>query len=147
MLTECGAAAATYGAAVICERALGLPPASLGERPAHSLIDGLAVGLLAGALAHAAAGLWGAPLAPGSPALSALLLAPVAEERLFRGVLCRILGPLASAVVFALVHLRGPLQTAALLAIGLVLARVFERHGLAACFGLHAGLNVAALPP
>ncbi len=92
------------------------------------------------------------------------LLAPVAEELMFRGLLLKIIeerrGPRAallfSAVFFALFHLLGigtqdPLRSAAVLMpqlflVGLILGRLAMRHGrLGPAIFTHAGFNLIAV--
>ena len=144
MLTALALAAAILAAAELGERALGLPPPFLG-RPRAGL-DGLATGLLTGALARGVAELVGMELGEGATGASVVLV-PIAEERLFRGLLSRALGPIWSSGLFALAHARDLESTVALFGVGILLARVFRIRGLVASTTLHAGLNVSALSP
>lgn len=90
--------------------------------------------------------------------VAAVLLAPIAEELLFRGLLYRALrvsrsvgaAALLSSAPFAVVHLEvvlsQPLALVALLVVGVVLALVYERTGgLLVPVALHAGYNATAL--
>lgn len=90
--------------------------------------------------------------------LAAVLLAPVAEELLFRGLLYRALrrrrgvavAAVVSAAVFAVVHLdvavTQPLALVGLALVGVVLALAYERTGgLLVPVAAHAGYNGAAL--
>jgi membrane protease YdiL (CAAX protease family) len=87
--------------------------------------------------------------------IGAVILAPVVEELLFRGVLLRALlrrvapvtAVLASAVIFALVHYVGDPHTLpflpALTGLGVVLAVVALRSGdLSTSIFIHAGFNL-----
>ena len=96
-MIEVGLVGAMLIAAVVGERALGLEPPDLGSRPVRDALDGAAIGLLLGGLAL------GAALAAGLPATRAnapetILLTPLAEERLFRSFLGRLLGALPSGL-------------------------------------------------
>jgi membrane protease YdiL (CAAX protease family) len=126
------------GVAVLGERISGLRPPRLA---AGGLLDGLAVGLLVGAVAQAGAAGLGVDVPTVGLSARTLLLAPIAEERLFRGCLSRALGPVPSSILFAAVHGSGALHLAALAAMGLGLWWAFEQRGLAASVGLHAGMN------
>jgi membrane protease YdiL (CAAX protease family) len=88
----------------------------------------------------------------------AVLLAPLAEELVFRGVLLRALGrrfsagpaALVSAAAFALAHLALDFQSAvavpALFVVGLVLALVVQRRGrLAPAVAAHMGFNLVGV--
>ena len=94
-------------------------------------------------------------LTVGLFAVGAIVLAPIVEELLFRGVLLRGLlrkmappaDVLVSAVIFALVHLIGDPNTLpflpALAALGVVLAVVALRSGnLSTSIFIHAGFNL-----
>ncbi len=144
MLTALGLAAAVLAAAELGERALGLPAPFLG-RPRTGL-DGLAMGLLAGALARGVAESVGMELGEAVTGAS-VVLAPIAEERLFRGLLSRALGPIWSSGLFALAHVRDAESTLALFGVGILLSRVSRTRGLIAATTLHAGLNVSGLAP
>ena len=87
--------------------------------------------------------------------IGAVVLAPIVEELLFRGVLLRALlrkvqpvtAVLVSAVIFALVHLVGDANTLpflpALTGLGVVLAVVTLRSGdLSTAIFIHAGFNL-----
>ena len=106
----------------------------------------LAMGLLTGALARGVAESVGMELGEAVTGAS-VVLAPIAEERLFRGLLSRVLGPIWSSGLFALAHARDVESTLALFWVGILLARVFRTRGLVASTTLHAGLNVSALAP
>lgn len=139
-MTEALLAAGLLLAARLGERVLRLP------RPDwtwNGLLDGLGCGLLLGAAV---------PLAtlpgptPGLPALlSSLVLAPWTEERFFRAFLARGAGAVPSSVLFGYVHGGGSIRWAGYTLVGLLLARLFGRHGLAAAVGFHAGLNACVL--
>ena len=144
MLTALGVAAAMFAAAKLGERALGLPPPFLG-RPRAGL-DGLAMGLVMGALARGVAESVGVEFSE-AVTVASVVLAPIAEERLFRGLLSRALGPIWSSGLFALAHARDVESTLALFGVGILLARVFRTQGLVASTSLHAGLNVSGLAP
>jgi membrane protease YdiL (CAAX protease family) len=131
-------------AAIVGERAVGLEPATLGTRPVRDALDGVAIGLLLGGLALGAAPAVGLP-ASRTPALASTLLSPLAEERLFRSFLGRLLGPVPSAILFSIVHAAGPTRSVGLVAVGLLLWSAFHRRGLAAAYGLHVGMNAALL--
>ena len=89
--------------------------------------------------------------------VTAVLLAPVAEELVFRGVLLRALGQrfgtrvalFGSAAAFAVVHLLDPnaaLAVPALFVVGLVLARqVHESGRLGRALATHLGFNLAGV--
>ena len=90
--------------------------------------------------------------------VAAVLLAPIAEELLFRGLLYRALrrrrsvavAAVVSAVLFAVVHLdvavTQPLALVGLTLVGVVLAVVYERTGsLLVPVAAHAGYNGTAL--
>ncbi len=141
MLSALGLAGAMYAAAELGERGLGLPPPFLGGP--RAALDGLAVGLLPGALARAAAGSAGVELSEA--AWASVLLTPIAEERLFRGLLSRALGPVWSSGLFALAHVRDFESTLVLFGVGILLTRVFRARGLIAATTLHAGLNLSVL--
>lgn len=102
--------------------------------------------------------------------LAAVVLAPVTEELLFRGVLLRALRPrgprfalVVSSLIFSAVHILGldqdrPLQSAAvvlppLFVLGLLLAWITQRSGrLGPAIFIHSGWNLLAafvllLPP
>ena len=101
--------------------------------------------------------------AEGRPAMVAVvvvavLLAPLAEELVFRGALLRALGrrlsvgpaALVSAAAFALAHLVLDFQSAvaapALFVVGLVLAAVVQRRGrLAPAVAAHMGFNLVGV--
>lgn len=95
------------------------------------------------------------PATPGAVALAAftaVVLAPVAEELLFRGLLQRLTrrlwGPvpaiLVSALVFGMVH-GEPWYLFGLIALGLLLAWVYETTGsLTPCIALHATHNAVS---
>jgi membrane protease YdiL (CAAX protease family) len=102
----------------------------------------VAVGLVLGGALCAATALLGLAPQPAGPVFGSVLVAPLAEERLFRGFLGRAVGGVPSALLFAAAHGAGPLGLIGLAAVGLVLWRVFLRHGLAASVGLHAGMNL-----
>jgi membrane protease YdiL (CAAX protease family) len=147
VLTDSTLAVGMVAAALLGERALGLSSPLRGSPPLQVCLNGFSVGLLAGALAHAACAGIGIAIEGASSIVQSVVVAPIAEERLFRGLLARALGPVMSSVLFAVVHARGLGQTVALTVIGLVLVRVFLRHGLIASVGLHAGLNASLSPP
>ena len=94
---------------------------------------------------------------PGMALLLSLLVAPVAEEALFRGLLYPLLRRRAglmvsmtvTALLFALMH-GNLVQAAATLPLGLVLALIAERtRGIGAVVVAHAGYNLAVtlVPP
>jgi membrane protease YdiL (CAAX protease family) len=142
-LTPLLLAAGMIGAAEIGERFLGLPPPAWGAPPHRSALDGLAAGLVLGGVVCAAVTLLGLGPHASGPLFRSVLLAPLAEERLFRGFLGRAIGGFPSALLFAAAHGARPVRFLALVTVGLVLWRAFERHGLAASVGLHAGMNLS----
>ena len=88
--------------------------------------------------------------------VAVVLLAPVGEEILFRGVILRSLAahftwwPAAgiSALIFAGSHLDAYLawpRALALVSLGVLLAVVYRRHGLVGSMVMHATVNTAAL--
>lgn len=87
-----------------------------------------------------------------SAAVTMILIAPVAEEILFRVVFFEALRPygegtatVLTALVFALIH-QAPVQIPALFALGLVLQRARSVHGtLWAAIALHACYNAVSL--
>lgn len=78
-------------------------------------------------------------------ALAVGLSAGIGEETLFRGALQPRFGVLLTSALFAISHIQYGFTpaTAVVFAIGLVLAWVRKRWGLAACIALHALYNIA----
>ncbi len=136
-------AAGMIAVAKMGERFLGLAPPAWGTPPHRSALDGVAVGLTLGGVVCAATALAGLAPQPVAPVFRSVLIAPLAEERFFRGFLGRAIGGLPSALLFAATHGARPLRFLELLGVGLLLWRTFERHGLAASVGLHAGMNLS----
>ena len=88
--------------------------------------------------------------------VAVVVLAPFGEEILFRGVILRSLATrfawwsatIISALVFAGSHLDAYLawpRALALVALGVLLAVVYRRHGLIGSMTMHATVNTAAL--
>jgi len=87
--------------------------------------------------------------------IGAGLVAPIAEELFFRGILqpvlarvsgSRWIGVLAASAAFALVHVDFPLAMPALFVLGVLMGAAYERNGsLIVPIAIHALFNLAAL--
>jgi hypothetical protein len=94
---------------------------------------------------------WGALSLPVT-ILWGVIVAPLAEEIVYRGFVFRVLqqrwgtaaGMLASSALFAVVHFYSMVGTIEVFASGMILAWLYHRTGkLASCILLHAGYNLA----
>lgn len=157
---------------VLRPRALAALPSFLGRAPLRALLTGMAWGLLAwlpatllGAIVAGLLELVGVEVGPQAaeeavnrlnPAivvLAIVVVAPIAEELFFRGVIfnawLRELGwwpaAIGSAILFAISHL-SLAQALPLLALGIAFAWAYRRTGsLLTAIGMHATFNAVSV--